>query len=143
MTAPVDKDEKSRSDGRSLATRNTANPRHSRLVAAATDSIGQWRRPAGGFDGDYVAVGELPITRAVTQFARAEEMEMHVARLAMLRVLEVMIFQVRKRVAHVPFAAVQRAAVVQALLAASDRAAERDFLKVAVGDQFWSNGTSS
>ncbi len=64
---------------------------------------------------------------------------MHVARLPMLRVLEVVIFKVRQRMTHVLLTAEEWAAVVEQLLAASHRATQRDFLKVALRVEFRSH----
>ena len=70
-------------------------------------------------------------------------MQMHVTRNAVLCVLEVMVFEIRQRVAHVLLAAEEWAAVVQQLLAASYRAAKRNFLEVALGVELRTNGTGT
>lgn len=65
-----------------------------------------------GFDADFVAALVSPVSCGVTEVACFEEVNMNVAGASVLSVLEVVIFAVRQRVAHVLLAGQQRPAVV-------------------------------
>ena len=107
------------------------------------DTVCKRRTPTGSFDLDNVTVGEFPIARRIAQQTCPKEVQMYVARLTMLRELEVMVFEVRQGVAHMFFAAEERATVVKLLFPSRDRAAQRDLLEIPIGVEFRSNRASS
>ena len=85
------------------------------------DFVGEWRGESGARDLNDVPVGELPVSGAVAELAGAEKIEMDVSRTAVLRVLEMMVFQIGERMAHMLLARPQCPAVIEDPAAARDR----------------------
>ena len=107
------------------------------------DAIDERRRKAGRLDVDFIIRSELPIARAEAEPARAEKVQMHVARPAVLRIFEVMVLKIAERVTHELLAAFQFAAVVDRAAAAANRTAQRDVLKIRGRVERRANGTSA
>ncbi len=124
----------------SLSSRGLNGDWQSRVAGGLGDGVDEGGAEVGGLDLDGVAGLVLPFAGAVAELAGAEEMEVDIAGVAVLGILEVMIFQVRQRVGHVFFAGEKFSAVVDRFAVARDGAEDLDVLEIVFEDQFRAEG---
>src|SRR5205814_5609930 len=82
---------------------------------------------------DQVAVLILPIAVLKAQLAGAEEMDVNIARQAVLWILKMMIFDVGQRMAHVPLAGAQLAGIIDDLVMTKHATAAAKIVKSQIG----------